>query len=86
MTMKYDEPEKVNVGVVKEKLSAYVAKAEKGGTTVICRRNRPVAEIVPVEREPMKNRTTPGSDRGSVAVDCDLVEPAMDSEDWGMLK
>ena len=85
VTMKYEDTEKANVGVVKEHFSAYVAKAEKGNSTLICRRNRPVAEIVPLKSVACPNRTRLGSARGSVTVSCDLTEPAMKASDWGML-
>jgi prevent-host-death family protein len=83
--MKYTDKENANVGTVKEHFSAYVAKAERGEPTTICRRNRPVAELVPVAPTPEANRTRVGSARGSVVVHCDLTEPAMGSSDWDML-
>ena len=83
--MKYKESEKVNVGLVKEHFSAYVAKAEKGQPTIVCRRNRPVAELVPVQFTSSSNGTRLSSARGSVVVECDLLEPAMDETDWNML-
>lgn len=83
--MKCTDAEKANVGVVKEHFSAYVTKAERGEPTTICRRNRPVAELVPVTRIPGANRTHVGSARGSVVVHCDLTEPAISSSDWNML-
>jgi antitoxin (DNA-binding transcriptional repressor) of toxin-antitoxin stability system len=83
--MKYTDTEKANVGMVKEHFSAYVTKAERGKPTTICRRNRPVAELIPVTRTPEVNRTHVGSARGSVVVHCDLTEPAMDPSDWNML-
>ncbi len=85
MSMKYGGIEKANIGMVKEHFSAYVTKAEHGESTVICRRNRPVAEIVPVKRIPDSNRTRLGSARGSVVVKCDLNAPAIDVTDWDML-
>ncbi len=86
MTMKYEDTEKANVGVVKEHFSAYVTKAERGGSTLVCRRNRPIAEIVPVKSGPSANRTRLGSARGTVTVSCDLTGPAMNASDWSMLK
>jgi len=85
MTMKYESKEKANVGMVKEHFSAYVTKAERGESTIVCRRNRPVAEIVPVKRGPESNRTRLGSARGSVVVKCDLSAPAIDGAEWDML-
>ncbi len=83
--MKYESTDQANVAQVKEHLSAYVAKAERGVTTTVCRRNRPVAQIVPVTGLSQSNRTRLGSARGSVVVECDLTAPAMDASDWSML-
>lgn len=43
----------INIHEAKAKLSEYLAAVEAGETVVICRRNVPVAEIVPV-RQPRK--------------------------------
>jgi len=85
--MNLDNPEKANIGQVKEQLSAYVTRAEKKGKSVlICRRNRPVAELIPANRTPVRNRTRLGSAPGSVVVKCDLTEPALPVTDWDMLR
>jgi prevent-host-death family protein len=85
--MKEYETEKANVGRVKEHLSAYITRVEKGEKVVICRRNRPVAELVPIKDVAREaNRTALGSAMGSVKVKCDLTEPAMDDGSWEMLR
>ncbi|MDD5387708.1 MAG: type II toxin-antitoxin system prevent-host-death family antitoxin [Gallionellaceae bacterium] len=43
----------INIHEAKAKLSEYLAAVEAGETVVICRRNVPVAEIVPI-RQPRK--------------------------------
>jgi antitoxin (DNA-binding transcriptional repressor) of toxin-antitoxin stability system len=44
--MRYDEVMKmVNINVIKARLSEYMDMVEQGETIVICRRNRPVAEL-----------------------------------------
>lgn len=40
----------INIHEAKAKLSEYVAAVEAGETVVICRRNVPVVEIVPIRR------------------------------------
>lgn len=45
----------VNVHEAKARLSEYLALVEAGETVVICRRNKPVAELKPVA----KRRTAP---------------------------
>jgi prevent-host-death family protein len=83
--MSESKTESANVGQVKEHLSAYLAQVEQGTKVVVCRRNRPVAEIVPAANAPRENRTRLGSATGSVVVKCDLTAPAMDQGDWDML-
>ena len=84
--MKEYRIEKANIAQVKERLSAYVAMAEKGKTVLVCRRNQPVAELVGVESSDLPNRTRLGSAKGSVVVDCDLTEPAVPASDWDVLR
>ena len=80
--MKGSKTEKANIGQVKERLSAYVTMAERGKTVVVCRRNKPVAELVGTESAPDRNHTRLGSDAGSVSVHCDLTVPAIAERDW----
>lgn len=40
----------INIHEAKAKLSEYLAAVEAGETVVICRRNVPVAEIVPIRK------------------------------------
>jgi prevent-host-death family protein len=82
--MKNENIEKANVAKVKEHLSAYVAKAEKGEKVVICRRNRPVAELVPINEPPASNMTKLGSAEGSITIKSDLTEPVINKVDWDM--
>ncbi|MBL7076106.1 MAG: type II toxin-antitoxin system Phd/YefM family antitoxin [Kiritimatiellae bacterium] len=84
--MKEYKTERANIAQIKESLSAYVTMAEQGKTVVVCRRNKPVAELVPVETALQPNRTRLGSARDSVVVTCDLTAPAMDEEEWGTLR
>jgi antitoxin (DNA-binding transcriptional repressor) of toxin-antitoxin stability system len=86
IVMKEYEIEKANIAQVKESLSAYVAMAEQGKTVVVCRRNKPVAELVAIQPPLQPNRTRLGSARGSVVVKCDLTVPAMDDDEWEALR
>ena len=86
MVMSEYKPIKANVAKVKEHLSAYLTKVEKGDRIVVCRRNRPVAEIVPVEGATTENRTKLGSAKRSVKVKCDLTDPAISQADWDALQ
>jgi len=86
MTMSKSKIEKVNIGMVKEHFSAYVTLVEKGATVQVCRRNRPVAELVRLDEGNVPNRTRLGSNPGSVIAKCDLTAPAIAEADWDMLR
>jgi antitoxin (DNA-binding transcriptional repressor) of toxin-antitoxin stability system len=77
---------RANLAQVNEHLSAYVTRAEHGDTVIVCRRNRPVAELVAVGGPPPENETKPGSAEESVVVKCDLTEPAIRENDWSVLR
>src|SRR5438034_8920327 len=49
----------VNIFEAKAKLSEYVEAAERGERVLICKRNRPVAELRPVEQTDRKPRDLP---------------------------
>jgi prevent-host-death family protein len=46
----------VNIHEAKAHLSEYLARVEAGETLVICRRNKPVAELKPINSEPKRPR------------------------------
>ena len=67
----------VNVHEAKAKLSEYLDAAERGETVVICRRNRPIAELRPspaARREPRPI----GLDKGRLTVPDSFYEPLPD--------
>lgn len=39
---------RANIREVKEQLSAFVEQVERGATILVCRRNKPVAELRPI--------------------------------------
>ena len=45
-----------NVNEVKTHLSGILARVEKGETVVICKRNKPIAELKPIRKQPQKKR------------------------------
>lgn len=75
---------RANLAKIKAHLSAYVAEIEAGESILICRHNRPVARLVPVNAGQNENRTRLGSDPGSVSVHSDLTDPSMDASEWTM--
>ena len=46
----------LNINEVKTHLSGILSQVEKGETVIICRRNKPVAEIKPIRKPPAKKR------------------------------
>jgi len=65
---------KANIHEVKEQLSSYLARLEKGETVLVCRRNVPVAELRPLPRRPSKRRPI-GLARGQITVPDTFFEP-----------
>ena len=86
ISMTAHKTERANIGVVKEHFSAYVTLVERGTTVQVCRRNRPIAELVRLEDGTVRNRTRLGSAPGSVTVRCDLTAPAIPEKDWDTLR
>jgi prevent-host-death family protein len=65
---------KVNVFEAKAGLSHYLDRVERGEHVVICRRNRPIAELRPIEVA----RTSPrpiGGAKGELVVPASFFEP-----------
>ncbi len=46
----------ININEAKARLSEYLARVERGETVIICRRNKPVAELRPVGEAPAHPR------------------------------
>jgi prevent-host-death family protein len=68
---------KVNVFQVKARLSEYLDRAQDGERVVICRRNRPVAELRPVAAPRITLRPI-GAAKGAVGVPASFFEPLPD--------
>jgi len=69
MTMK-----KVNIFEAKARLSDFVSAVERGERVIICRRNRPVAELRPIE----PTRTAPrpvGGAKGRLVLPASFFDP-----------
>ena len=73
-----------NVGDLKNNLSKFLAMVEKGEEVVICKRNIPIARIVPVDQGQTVNRTRLGRGAGTVEIHGDLTDPLIPSEAWKM--
>ena len=72
-----------NIADLKNHLSDVLRRVEQGEEIVVAKRNVPFATIAPLpKRRP--NQTKLGCLPQSVAVACDLTEPAMPETDWTM--
>ena len=68
---------RVNVFDIKAKLSEYLDRVERGERVVICRRNRPVAELRPVETPRTEPRPI-GLGKGQIEILPSFFEPLPD--------
>jgi prevent-host-death family protein len=69
----------VNVFEAKAKLSEYLDAVARGERVLICKRNRPVAELRPVEASRSEPRPI-GLDKGRLSVPESFFEPLPDEE------
>jgi prevent-host-death family protein len=69
---------RLNVHEAKTHLSRYLERVERGETIVLCRHNRPVAEIRPLPSTAPKPRVF-GLDQGKLVVPPEFFEP-LDNE------
>jgi antitoxin (DNA-binding transcriptional repressor) of toxin-antitoxin stability system len=65
---------KLNIHEAKTHLSKYLAKLKAGDRIVLCRRNRPVAEITPLPEAPARPRPV-GLAKGRVVIPRSFFEP-----------
>jgi prevent-host-death family protein len=73
-----------NVGQLKDNLSKFLSDVEKGETITICKRNIPIAALVPHGSRKTGNHTKLGSGMGTVQIDGDLTEPLIPENTWNM--
>ena len=81
----YQDMSQANIADIKNNLSKFIAMVEKGESVVICKRNIPIARIVPMEDTPPINQTQLGVGAGSVDILGDLTEPLIPEDSWQML-
>jgi len=76
-----------NIAEFKNHMGKYLSLVERGEEIQICRRNVPVAVIVPSQRRTIAtNKTQLGCGEGSVVVRTDLTDPSFSVNDWNMLQ
>ena len=71
---------KVNVQEAKTHLSRYLEQVEKGDVVVVCRHNRPIAEIRAIESAPIRPIRVPGLLKGKISYKPDAFAPMTDAE------
>lgn len=75
-----------NIAELKNSLSKYLSLVEKGEKVEICKRNVPVAQLIPIKTKKVKNHTQLGCGNGTVQIMGDLTETMVPLDDWEMLK
>jgi antitoxin (DNA-binding transcriptional repressor) of toxin-antitoxin stability system len=76
----------VNIGELKDNLSKFINFVEQGEVIQICKRNIPIALLVPHGSQKKPNRTQLGCGIGTLQVKGDLTEPLIPEESWEMLR
>lgn len=75
-----------NIGQLKDNLSKFLGYVEKGETVTICKRNIPIAVLVPHAQRRTGNHTKLGCGLDSVQIKGDLTEPLIPEDTWEMHK
>jgi len=82
----YIDMKVVNIAELKNNISKILSLVEKGEEIKVCKRNIPVAHLIPVRKKESKNQTKLGCGRGTVQILGDLTEPMIPENYWEMLK
>ncbi|MFZ5569449.1 MAG: hypothetical protein ACOZF0_03535 [Thermodesulfobacteriota bacterium] len=75
----------VNIAKFKDNISQMLLLVEKGQEIAICKRNVPIANLVPIERKNISNRTQLGCGKKSVKIKADPTLPMIPEDHWDML-
>ncbi len=73
-----------NIAEFKNHLSEYLNQVQSGEEIQICKRNVPVARLMPIPQG-RRNRTVLGCGKGSAKATADLTEPLIPEGEWEML-
>ena len=65
----------LNVHEAKTHLSRYLARVEAGETIILCRHNRPIAEVRPIATNASRRKRRFGVDEGKFEVPPEFFEP-----------
>lgn len=73
---------KVGIGELRDRVSHYVRRAERGETIVIVNRNREVAVLQPWRDQRRRPRRLLGCLEGTAKIRGDIVGPIIPEEHW----
>lgn len=73
-----------NIGELKNNLSKFISFVEQGGIITICKRNIPVAMLMPHRAQKTENQTKLGCGLGTVQIKDDLTTPMIPENSWNM--
>ncbi len=74
-----------SVADLKSHLSKVLSKVEKGEHCVVLKHNKPIAKVVPIEKQ-RHNQTKIGCAIGTAKILGDLTDSLIPISDWDMLK
>ncbi len=74
----------VNIGELKNRLSEYLKRVERGDEIEVCKRNVPFATITGKPRQ--KNNSQPGWAKGTLRILQPVEGPTIPEGDWNMLR
>jgi prevent-host-death family protein len=66
---------RVNVNDAKTHFSRYLDRVEAGETIILCRHNRPIAEMRPLAKEGVSKVRVAGMDKGKFHIPAEFFEP-----------
>ena len=75
-----------NIGNLKDNFSKFIGLVEQGEVIEICKRNVPIALLVPHGSKKNQNRTQLGCGAGTVQVNGDLTQPLIPEDSWDMMQ
>jgi prevent-host-death family protein len=73
---------KVQIGELRDRVSHYVRRAERGETIVIVNRSREVALLSPWRRRPARSARLLGCLKGTASIRGDIVSPIIPADEW----
>nr|MBF0222907.1 type II toxin-antitoxin system Phd/YefM family antitoxin [Desulfobulbaceae bacterium] len=80
----YKDMKSANIAEFKDHLGKYISLVEDGEEVLLCRRNIPIAKLIPSISRESGNQTKLGCGAGTIIIKSDLTLPAFASDDWEM--